>query len=145
MLRTMTAAALALMAAACATPAPLGKAAGAMLLEDHVNGFAMTHCLRAVGGKGLPETEARVLREQADRWGQVLVEHSRGDIFAAFDVLLPAIDTAMASTPMAEVRDDATGGTLPAPLFYCADLLRQPGVMRAMAEARARLAPAYAD
>lgn len=133
-----------LLTTACTTSQHGGIAAGDTLLDRHVHGFAMAHCLRSLEGKGVPETDARVLREQGDRWGQVLVEHSRGDIFAAFDVLLPAIDAALASTPMAIVKVEETGGSATAPVFYCDDLLRQPAVMRAMDEARLRLAPAYA-
>jgi hypothetical protein len=139
-------AAAALLAAnGCVTPVGRSNAAAAVLLDSHITGFAMSYCLRSLGDKGLPETDARVLREQGGRWAQVLVEHSRGDITAAFDVLLPALDAAIAATPMAQVRDDATGGTLPAPVFYCDDLLRHPAVMRAMAEARRRLAAAYSE
>lgn len=145
MRRVIPGLALLLVVSACSTPQHRGGAAAALLLESHVNGFAMAHCLRSLDGKGVPETDARVLREQGDRWGRILVEHSRGDIFAAFDVLLPAIDAALASTPMALVKVEETGGSATAPVFYCDDLLRQPAVMRAMAQARARLAPAYAE
>lgn len=137
-----------LLAGACATPQHRsGTAAGSLLagslLDSHVNGFAMAHCLRSLGNKGLPETDARVLREQGDRWGQVLVERSHGDIFAAFDILLPAIDAAVAATPMALVKVEDTGGSATAPVYYCVDLLRQPAVARAIAEARAGLAADY--
>lgn len=145
MRRAIAGLALVMVVSACTTPQHRGGEAGALLLDGHVNGFAMAHCLRSLEGKGVPETDVRVLREQGDRWGQVLAEHSRGDIFAAFDVLLPAIDTALAATPMALVKVEETGGSATAPLFYCDDLLRQPAVMRAMAQARARLAPAYAE
>jgi hypothetical protein len=134
-----------LLVSACVTSEDPGGATAAALLESHVNGFAMAHCLRSVGDKGVPETDARVLREQGDRWCQVLVEHSRGDIFAAFDVLLPAIDAALESTSMALVKVEETGGSATAPVFYCDQLIRQPAVERAMAQARARLAPAYAE
>ncbi len=145
MARAGTAAALLLMLSACATPQRSVGAAGDSLVESHVSGFAMAHCLRSVGGKGVPDTDARVLREQGDRWGQVLVEHSRGDIFAAFEILLPPLDAALAATPMAIVKVEDTGGSATAPVFYCAELLRQPAVTRAMGEAAALLAPAYRD
>jgi hypothetical protein len=142
--RAAAAAAALLAASGCIAPAGRLTPPAAVLLDSHITGFAMSYCLRSLGDKGLPETDARVLREQGGRWGQVLVEHSRGDLVAAFDVLLPALDAAIASTPMAQVRDDATGDAVPAPVFYCDDLLGHPGVMRAMAEARRRLAAAYA-
>lgn len=146
--RVMVAAALLaapLTLSGCIAPPARINAPAAVLLDSHITGFAMSYCLSSLGEKGLPEADERVLREQGNRWGQVLAEHSRGDISSAFDVLLPALDTAIAVTPMAQVRDDATGGTLPAPVFYCDDLLRYPTVMRAMAEARRRLAAAYAE
>ena len=133
-----------LLVTACATSQTGAPTATGSELDTHMHGFAMVHCLRSLEGKGVPETDTRVLREQGDRWGQVLVEHSRGDIFAAFDVLLPAIDAAIAATPMALVKVEETGGSATAPLFYCNDLLRQPAVMRAMAKARAHLAADYA-
>ena len=137
--------ALLLSMSACATPQSSRNSAAQSLLESHINGFAMAHCLRSVGTKGLPETDARVLREQGDRWGQVLVEKSRGDIFAAFDILLPALDAALAATPMALVKVEETAGSVTAPVFYCAELLRQPDVARAMDDAAAALAPAYRE
>lgn len=130
---------------ACATAQTSGGTAAESLLESHIHGFAMAHCLRSVGTKGVPEADARVLREQGDRWGQVLVEKSRGDIFAAFEILLPALDAALAATPMALVKVEETGGSATAPVFYCAELLRQPAVARAMEQAAATLAPAYRE
>jgi hypothetical protein len=128
---------------ACAVPRP-GAASSAALLDEHVHGFAMAYCLRKVADRGLPEAEAKVLREQGNRWGQVLVERSRGD-YTLFFVIMPALDAALAETPMAMVKAGDTAGSETAPLFHCDQLLRQPAVMRAMARARASLAPAYAE
>ncbi|WP_301751584.1 hypothetical protein [uncultured Erythrobacter sp.] len=112
-------------------------------LDSHVAGFAMAYCLRTLGNKGLPEREAQVLREQGERWNQVVVEQSRGDI-TLFFAMVPVIDAAMSATPMAQVKDEANAGSLPAPVFYCAEILRQPAVSEVMADTRASLAAAYA-
>ncbi len=135
--------ALLLMAGACTTPQHrVGTAAGS-LLDSHVHDFALAYCLRSLGDKNLPEPEAQILREQGDRWGQVMVEQSRGD-FTEFFVIVPAIDAALAATPMALVKVEATGGSATAPVYYCVELLRQPAVMHAMAQAKAGLAADYA-
>jgi hypothetical protein len=112
-------------------------------LDSHVAGFAMAYCLRTLGNKGLPERDVQVLREQGERWNQVVVEQSRGDI-TLFFAMMPVIDAAMSATPMAQVKDKANAGSLPAPVFYCAEVLRQPAVSQVMAVARASLATAYA-
>ena len=104
----------------------------------------MAYCLRSLDGKGLPEPDGRVIREQGERWGQVVVEQSRGD-FTAFFVIMPAIDAALVATPLAMVKDEQTAGSLPAPVFTCAEVLRQPAVIRAMADVRASLAAAYSQ
>lgn len=132
-----------LLAGACTAPQPRGTTASVSLIDTHVHGFAMAYCLRSLDGKNLSEPEARVIREQGNRWSQIVVEQSRGD-FTEFFVIIPAIDAALAATPMAYVKDEESGGSAPAPIFYCDALLRQPGVTQAMDEARARLAPAYA-
>ena len=114
-------------------------------LDSHVNGMATAHCLTSLGNKGLPERDAQVMREQGDRWGQIVLERSAGDFFLAFAKMRPALDAALAATPMTMVKDGDTTGSLPAPVYYCAQILRQPAVVRALAEARAVLAPDYAD
>lgn len=104
----------------------------------------MAYCLRALGSKGLPERDIQVLREQGERWNQVVVEQSRGNI-TLFFAMMPAIDAAVSATPMAQVKDEENAGSLPAPVFYCAEILRQPAVDHVMADARVSLAAAYAD
>lgn len=129
--------------AARADPGDPPPAAALPDLDAHVHGFAMAYCLRSLGDKGLPEPEAQVMRQQGDRWSQIVVEQSRGD-FTRFFVIMPALDAALAATPMALVKVEDTGGSAAAPLFYCDKLLRQPAVVQAMAAARASLAPDYA-
>ena len=143
-LALVTGSAAILTLSACATPGPGDTAASAALLDEHVRSTAMAHCLRSVGGKGLPAAQAEVLREEGQRWVQILVEKSRGDIELLF-AIMPAVDAALAAAPVALIHDDSTGGTLPAAVFHCDTLLREPGVERAMAEARRRLAPAYVE
>ncbi len=130
--------------AACTTPngEAISKGGVDPALDGHVEGFAMAYCLRSLGSKGLPEPEARVMREQGDRWAQVVVERSSGDI-TLFFAMMPALDAAIASAPMAFVKDEAKAGSAPAPVYFCAEIIRQPGVANAMAEARDALAPAY--
>lgn len=129
--------------AGCATN-PNAPASHSMpTLDSHVAGFAMAYCLRTLGNKGLPERDVQVLREQGERWNQVVVERSRGDI-TLFFAMMPVIDAAMSATPMAQVKDEANAGSLPAPVFYCAEILRQPAVSQIMTDARAALATAYA-
>jgi len=136
---------LPLMLEAGCTATPNAPAPQSMpTLDSHVAGFAMAYCLRTLGNKGLPERDVQVLREQGERWNQVVVEQSRGDI-TLFFAMMPVIDAAMSATPMAQVKDEENAGSLPAPVFYCAEILRQPAVSQIMADARARLATAYAD
>lgn len=132
-----------LSASACVTPGGTGSASlEEALLDNQVHGFAMAYCLRSLDNKRLPEPEARVIREQGGRWSQIVVERSRGD-FTKFFAILPALDAALAATPMALVRDEGTGGSATVPVYYCAELLRQPAVVGAMGKARAALAPDY--
>ena len=133
-----------LSATACATPGQYGDTPTTALLDAHLHGFAMAYCLRSLGDKRLPEPEAQVMREQGNRWSQIVVEHSRGD-FTKFFVIMPALDAALAATPMALVKVEETGGSAAAPVFYCDSLLRLPAVAEAMAAARASLAADYAD
>ena len=114
-------------------------------LDSHVSGMATAHCLTSLGDKGLPERDAQVMREQGDRWGQIVLERSAGDFFLAFAKMRPALDAALAATPMTLVKDEANAGSLTAPVYYCAQILRQPAVVSALAEARAILAPDYAS
>ncbi|GAA0768171.1 hypothetical protein GCM10009076_28150 [Erythrobacter ramosus] len=132
-----------MLAAGC-TATPNAPAPQSMpTLDSHVAGFAMAYCLRTLSNKGLPERDAQVLREQGERWNQVVVEQSRGDI-TLFFAMMPVIDAAIAATPMAQVKDEANAGSLPAPVFYCAEILRHPAVSQTMADARTSLAAAYA-
>lgn len=141
-MKRIAACAMLLLACACATPQAGAPAATGSQLDTDVHGFAMAYCLRSLAAKNLPEPEASVVRDQGNRWSQIVVENSRGD-FTEFFVILPALNAAIASRPMAYVRDEETGGSAAAPVYYCDMLLREPAVVRAMDEARRTLAPAY--
>ena len=142
MVRITSATAL-LLASACVSTESRLEFATARDLDDHLAGFAMAHCLRSLGGKGLPEPDVQVMQQQGDRWIQIVVERSYGDI-EQFFAIGPAINAAVAATPMAIVKDEASqAGSSPAPVFYCAQIIRQPAVTRGIAAARAALAPAY--
>lgn len=144
--------ALAAVASACSTVGPateVNLVAASQIepdadLEAHVSGFTNAYCLRSLHGKGLPDEEAKIVSQQGQRWTNVVVQQSRGDI-QYFLGMIPSIEAAITATPMAMVKDEETAGSATASIFYCSQITQQPGVARAMAEAKEALAPAYAE
>jgi hypothetical protein len=113
-------------------------------VQRDVEGYAVSICLTKLKEGVISAQDTAFLNQQGQRWGSIIAQRSSGDIEHFFK-LLPVIEAAMATMPVAQVQGDGPFDERShhAAVFYCGEIIDAPNVRASIDKAIAKLKPAY--
>jgi len=106
-------------------------------LQQDVEGYAVATCLG--------EQPSPYLKDQADGWGSIIIQRGYGSV-EDWQPLTGAVRSVLKKWPVAVIRvEDGKNGASARqmPVFFCSEIIDQPGVSKAISETMDKMKPAY--